>query len=134
MPTRKQKRRREKLQRHEYEYVLETEEGEEIPLERPRERDAADGKARGAAKKPGGGRPAREVPKPSFQRVAKRTAIFAPLILLVVWWTSGDEVTTGAKIFTAVTLLAFFIPFSYMVDVLMYRFLGRRQQGSDGRR
>jgi hypothetical protein len=135
VPTRKQRRRREKLQRHEYEYVLETEEGEEVPLERSREREADDRKARGAGKKQGDGRRAREIPKPSFQRVAKRTAIFAPLILLVVWWTSGDEVTTGAKIFTAVTLLAFFIPFSYMVDVLMYRFLGpRRQAGSNGRR
>ena len=134
MPTRKQRRRREKLQRHEYEYVLKSEEGEEIPLERPREREPGDGKPRGGAKR-AGARPAREIPKPSFQRVAKRTAIFAPLILLVVWWTSGDEVTTGGKIFTAVTLLAFFIPFSYMVDVLMYRFLGRRQQpGSNGRR
>ena len=135
MPTRKQKRRREKLQRHEYEYVLETEEGEEIPLERPREREPRDGKARGGAKKPASDRRGREIPKPSFQRVAKRTAIFAPLILVVVWWTSGDEVTTGGKIFTALTLLAFFIPFSYMVDVLMYRFLGRRQQqAGSGRR
>ena len=39
MPSRKQKRRREKLKRHEYEYVLETEEGEEIPLETPRGSD-----------------------------------------------------------------------------------------------
>ena len=35
MPSRKQRRKREKLQRHEYEYVLETEEGEEV-IEGPR--------------------------------------------------------------------------------------------------
>jgi hypothetical protein len=39
MPSRKVRRRRQKLQRHEYEYVVETEEGEEIPLERPTERE-----------------------------------------------------------------------------------------------
>ncbi len=133
MPSRKQRRRRQKLQRHEYEYVVETEEGEEIPLERAREREPADGKVR-EGKRPAGDRRGREIPKPSFQRVAKRTAIFAPLILVVVWWTSGDEVTTGGKLFTALTLLAFFIPFSYMVDVLMYRFLGRRQEQARGGR
>jgi hypothetical protein len=38
--SKKQRRRREKLQRHEYEYVLETDEGEEV-LESPRETEAA---------------------------------------------------------------------------------------------
>src|SRR6185312_6871767 len=38
MPSRKQRRRREKLQRHEYEYVIETEEGEVIQVEKPVER------------------------------------------------------------------------------------------------
>ena len=36
MATKKQRRRREKLQRHEYEYVVENEEGEEVPVESPR--------------------------------------------------------------------------------------------------
>ena len=127
MPSRKQKRRREKLQRHEYEYVIETEDGEEIPLERHPDRERAIGKGQGEKRPLRAGR-GREIPKPSFQRVAKRTAIFAPLILVVVFLTSGDEVTTGGKIFTAATLLAFFIPFSYMVDVLMYRLLSRRRE------
>ena len=45
MPSRKQRRRREKLQRHEYEYVIETEEGEVIQVEKPVERTKPDGKA-----------------------------------------------------------------------------------------
>jgi hypothetical protein len=126
MPSKKQRRRREKLQRHEYEWVIETEEGEEIPVERPVEEDKRNGKA--AASATPRDRRGREVPKPSMGRVLRRTAIFAPLILVVVWITSSDEVTTTSKIFTAVMLLAFFIPFSYMVDVLMYRVLQRRQQ------
>jgi hypothetical protein len=123
MPSRKQRRRREKLQRHEYEYVIETEEGEVIQVEKPVERTKPDGKA---SARPAGKRGGREIPKPSMARVFKRTAIFAPLILIVVFWTGGDSTTTS-KIFTGVTLIAFFIPFSYMVDSIMYRVYSRRQ-------
>src|SRR3954451_8035241 len=103
--SRKQRRRREKLQRHESEYVMETEDGDEIPVERPVER--APGNSKKPAKATASGR-GRQVPKPSLARVAKRTAIFAPVILLVVFLTAGKEATMGAKVFTAVTLLAFF--------------------------
>ena len=123
MPSRKQRRRREKLQRHEYEYVIETEEGEVIQVEKPVERTKPDGKA---SARPAVKRGGREIPKPSMARVFKRTAIFAPLILIVVFWTGGDSTTTS-KIFTGVTLIAFFIPFSYMVDSVMYRVYSRRQ-------
>jgi hypothetical protein len=123
MPSRKQRRRREKLQRHEYEYVIETEDGEEIPVERPVAAPKADGKS--TARPTRGGR---EVPKPSMARVVKRTAIFAPIILVVVFWTGGDS-TTASKVFTAVTLVAFFIPFSYLVDSIMYRVYSKRQRG-----
>jgi hypothetical protein len=123
MPSRKQRRRREKLQRHEYEYVIETEDGEEIPVERPVAAPKADGKS--TARPTRGGR---EIPKPSMARVVKRTAIFAPIILVVVFWTGGDS-TTASKVFTAVTLVAFFIPFSYLVDSIMYRVYSKRQRG-----
>jgi len=123
MPSRKQRRRREKLQRHEYEYVIETEEGEVIQVEKPVERTKPEGKA---SARPAVKRGGREIPKPSMARVFKRTAIFAPLILVVVFWTGGDSTTTS-KIFTGVTLIAFFIPFSYMVDSIMYRVYSRRQ-------
>ncbi|MEO8290861.1 MAG: hypothetical protein ABI649_07685 [Gaiellaceae bacterium] len=131
MPSRKQRRRREKLQRHEYEYVIETEDGEEIPVERPpeRERREAKGSSRaGPTRGPGG----RVVPKPSLGRVLKRTAIFGPVILIVVYLTSSKEVGTAARVYTAVTLLAFFIPFSYLVDTLMYRMFTKRQQRRSG--
>jgi hypothetical protein len=126
MPSRKQRRRREKLQRHEYEYVIETEDGEEITVEKPVVAPKPDGKggARPVARRGG-----REIPKPSMARVAKRTAIFGPLILVVVFWTGGDS-TTASKVFTAVTLIAFFIPFSYLVDSIMYRVYSKRQRGT----
>jgi hypothetical protein len=126
MPSRKQRRRREKLQRHEYEYVIETEDGEEIPVEKTVEQTKTNPKAAARSAPRRGGR---EIPKPSMARVFKRTAIFAPLILLVVFWTGGDS-STSSKIFTGVTLVAFFIPFSYMVDSIMYRVYSRRQGGA----
>jgi hypothetical protein len=127
VPSRKQRRRREKLKRHEYEYVLETDEGDEVVLDRPNPQPAksdAKGRTNGAPRD----RRGREIPKPSVQRVLRRTAIFAPLILVVVFLTSGKDASTGAKVYTAVMLLAFFVPFSYLVDVFMYRTMMRRQQ------
>ena len=124
MPSRKQRRRREKLQRHEWEYVLETEEGEEIPVKspRPRRADEQDPERRREAV----GRGGRPVQKPSFQRVMKRTGIFAPLLFVVIWIT-GPQLTVAQKVAQTGLLLAFFIPFSYLVDVLVYRALMRRQ-------
>lgn len=129
MPSRKQRRKREKLQRHEYEYVIETEDGEEI-VEGPRvaevKRAAENGKAE---KEPTGlvDRRGRPIQKPSFQRVLKRTAIFAPLIALFIVLTA-DGLTVGGLIFNVAILLAFFMPFSYMVDTFVYRMLVRRHE------
>jgi hypothetical protein len=127
MPSRKQRRRREKLQRHEWEYVLETEEGEEIPVKSPRPRRAGENEP-GRARQPVDRR-GRAVQKPSFQRVVKRTAIFAPLLFVVIWIT-GPNLTIVQKVAQTGLLLAFFIPFSYLVDVLVYRALMRRQGGA----
>ena len=126
MPSRKQRRRRQKLQRHEYEYVLETEEGEEIPLEGPRAAETAgNGKA---PKQPPGpvDRQGKPLPKPSLQRVLKRTAIFVPLVGVFIAVTS--DVTVAQLIFNVALLLAFFMPFSYLVDVFVYRMQARRQE------
>jgi hypothetical protein len=129
MPSRKQRRRREKLKRHEYEYVLETEEGEEIPLESPRAVDAKNGRAgdRIRAEKGPIDRRGRPVAEPSFRRVLRRSAIFAPLIAVFIYVTSPD-VSIAGLVFNVVLLLAFFMPFSYMVDVFVYRMLQRRQR------
>lgn len=129
MPSRKQRRKREKLQRHEYEYVLETEEGEEV-IEGPRAaevKSAANGKAE---KEPTGlvDRRGRPIQKPSLQRVLKRTAIFGPLIAVFIVVTARDSLTVEGLIFNVVLLLAFFMPFSYMVDVFVYRMLMRRHE------
>jgi hypothetical protein len=126
MPSRKVRRRRAKLQRHEYEYVIETPEGEEIPVERPTERERQ-GDGRGKKDRRPIDKRGREIPKPTFQRVMRRSAIFAPLLFVVVYITSPD-MEIGPMILNVALLLAFFIPFSYLVDVFVYRMLTRRQQ------
>jgi len=130
VPSRKQRRKREKLQRHEYEYVVETEDGEEI-VEAPHVAEARGATANGKAEKEPTGlvdRRGRPIQKPSFQRVLKRTAIFGPLIALFILLTAGDSLTTTGLIFNVAILLAFFMPFSYMVDTFVYRMLLRRHE------
>ena len=128
MASKKQRRRREKLQRHEYEYVLETDEGEEV-LESPRAAEAATQKNGKPAKAPVGplDRHGKPIAKPSLQRVLRRTAIFAPLIALFIYFTASDLTVVGL-VFNVALLLAFFMPFSYVVDVVVYRMLWRRYE------
>jgi hypothetical protein len=129
VPSRKQRRKREKLQRHEYEYVIETEEGEEIAVDSPRAVESARNGQPTKAKEPAGplDRKGKPVPKPSLRRVLRRTAIFAPLIAIFVYWTSPDA-GVAAIVFNVALLLAFFMPFSYVVDAFVYRMLLRRQE------
>jgi len=129
MPSRKQRRKREKLQRHEYEYVLETEDGEEF-LERPPELEATEknGKPRKAVAGPVD-RHGKPIAKPSFRRVLRRTAIFAPLIAIFIYITAPDLTVAGLVVNVAL-LLAFFMPLSYVVDTFVYRMLWRRYEKS----
>ena len=132
MRTKKQRRRRQKLQRHEYEYVIETEEGDERTVDRLSEETSEKEKA--PTKPARRGR--RKIEPPSLQRVAKRTAIFGPVIVVLVFITSSN-VSTSTKLFNALVLVAFFIPVSYMVDLIVYRVTRSRQGGgaeSGGRR
>jgi hypothetical protein len=125
--SKKQRRRREKLQRHEYEYVLETDEGEEV-IESPRETEAAvkNGKP---GKAPTGplDRHGQPIPKPSLRRVVRRTVIFAPLIAIFIYLTAPN-LTVAGLILNVALLLAFFMPLSYVVDTLVYRMLWRRYE------
>ena len=128
MASKKQRRRREKLQRHEYEYVLETDEGEEV-IESPRAADVGPPKNGQPAKAPVGplDRHGRPIQKPSLRRVLRRTAIFGPLIALFVYFTTDDLGVAGLVVNVAL-LLAFFMPLSYLVDGIVYRMLWRRYE------
>ena len=125
MATKKVRRRRAKLQRHEYEYVVETDEGEEVPLERTK--SAGDGKE----PKPVVNRRGRVVQKPTIQRTLRRAGIFVPLIVVVVFLLGGN-LSTQQKLTQAVFMAAIFLPFSHMMDVFMYRAYVRRQGAQSG--
>lgn len=130
MPTRKQRRRRQKELRHEYEIVYLDDEGREVEVEPEETRSRGDrrnGKrdAKPAPQKGRKARPAKEVAPPSWTRVVKRALLFGPLIFVAF-----SVINTSQSILSrlAVTALytAFFVPFMYLMDRAMYRAYLRR--------
>lgn len=131
MPTRKQRRRQQKERRHEYEYVYVDEEGNEVEVDEDApaaERAASrNGRARPRATAAGA-----RVQPPSWRRVAKRGAVFAPLMFLTVMFLDTDLELWQIAIQTA-WLMAIFLPFSYFLDSWMYRRYQRRTGAPDPR-
>jgi hypothetical protein len=125
MPSRKQRRRREKERRHEWEEVWVDDEGNEVepPIEAEQGRNGKRTAAAAASTPARAG--GRVVQPPSWQRVAKRGLIFAPLMFLTVTFLSGD-LTIAQRLVNTAFLLAFFLPFSYAMDALMHRMYLRR--------
>lgn len=123
MPSRKQRKRRAKDRRHEWEYVYVDDTGEEVeaPEDEPISRNGKRTPQRAKAKTSGG----REPQPPSWRRVGKRGLLFAPLMFLTVTFLSGD-LTMTQRIVNTAFLLAFFLPFSYAMDALMYRLHKKR--------
>ena len=124
MPSKKQRRRQQKLKRHEWEEVYVDEEGRELDPEEAEQLLQPAKAARTKAQPPDRGR--RVVEPPSWRRTLKRGALFFPLMLIVVFFLGGSEVSTAAKIIQTVTLMAFFLPFSYVMDSLVWRSYQRR--------
>jgi hypothetical protein len=123
MPSRKQRKRRAKDRRHEWEYVYVDDTGEEVeaPEEEPISRNGKRAPQSAKAQASGG----RTVQPPSWKRVGKRGLLFAPLMFLTVTFLSGD-LTMTQRIVNTAFLLAFFLPFSYAMDALMYRLHKKR--------
>ena len=124
MPSRKQRKRRAKDRRHEWEYVyVDDETGEEVeapedePISRNGKRSPQQAKAKASGQ--------REVQPPSWRKVGKRGLLFAPLMFLTVTLLSGDLTMTQRLVNTAF-LLACFLPFSYAMDALMFRLYKKR--------
>jgi hypothetical protein len=129
MPSRKQRKKRAKANRHEYEYVLLDDEGNEVPDEPAalrKKKDEPKAK-RGAAKKPA--HAGRTIQPPSWRRVGKRALIFAPFMFITVSLLS-KHLTLSAKLLQVGFLLGFFLPFSYVMDTVAYRTYLRRTKKS----
>ena len=137
MATQKQRRRRAKEKRHDYDLVYIDEEGVEQPVERedgPRKPPARVGKGTTATKSQKtqasgkGGRRGREVQPPSWNKVLKRGAIFAPIFFATVMLLGGSKMTIQSAIVQTVLLIGVFIPFSYFMDHIVWRQQQKRLQ------
>jgi hypothetical protein len=134
MPSRKQRRRRAKSRRHEWEDVWVDEEGNEVDPPDDADSDAAPSRnARRASAPRQRQSVGRHVNPPSWRRVAKRGILFAPVMFLLLTFLS-NELTLAQRAGQTVLLLAFFLPFSYAMDTLMYRMFVRRGGTATGRK
>jgi hypothetical protein len=122
MATKKQRRRQEKNRRHEWEEVWVDDEGQEVEPP-PEAEQATPRKAEAAKARPArGSRATREVPPPSLERALRRAAMFMPLVVIVVYLLQKPADRTVTKLATTTALLVvFFVPFSYIMDRVMYR-------------
>jgi hypothetical protein len=137
MPNRRQRKRREKSFRHEYETVLIDEEGNEVPLDPDDARAAREqrDKQRAAKPKPGakGGRPARpmkEPPPPSWNRAFKRGGLMGALILVLFLFVLKGG-STLSRVAVPVFYAVAFIPLTYVVDRWSYRMYQKRLAKKD---
>ena len=126
MPSKKQIRRQQKLKRHEYEEVYVDEEGRELDPEEAEELLGATApRAAKAAKAQPVSRGGRAIEPPSLRRTLRRGLLFAPLMLVVVILL-GEDLTLAQQITQTIVLMAFFLPFSYFMDTMVYRSYQRR--------
>ena len=130
MTNQKQRRRRAKENRHDYDLVYMDEDGVEQPVERddgPRKPPGRLGRKTTATKsqktQPAdkGGRRGRVVQPPSWRKVLKRGAIFAPIFFATVMLLGGGKMTIPAAIVQTALLIGVFIPFSYFMDRVVWR-------------
>jgi hypothetical protein len=128
VPTKKQQRRRQKQMRHEYEEVYVDETGRELAAEEAEELVAA-----APAKKASTAKTARQrrqrgvrtLEPPSWRKVGRRGLLFFPLMLITVMLLSKN-LTLVQQVFQTLLLMAFFLPFSYFMDMMMWRSYQRR--------
>jgi hypothetical protein len=132
VPSRKQRRRREKSRRHDYEYVLVDEAGTELEVVEPETRTKSTNAGQKRSAQRGRGRRIREVQPPSWTRVGRRALIFAPLMFVVVYLLGGSKVSLAGKLAETVFLLGFFLPFSYVMDSIAYRAYRKRVERDSG--
>ena len=126
MPSRKQRRRRAKERRHDYEVVYVDDEGNEV--EPPPEVEAKPdrGAKIGRASKNGkGGRPVREAKEPSWQRSGKRALLFFPLFF-IVFSLVNKKASIESRLLASLGYSALFVPLTYYMDRAAYRAFVRR--------
>ena len=130
MPTKKQRRRRAKGFRHEYDFVMVDEEGNEVPLDPEERRAEREQKVSAKPKQARGGqssrgRTLREPPQPSWERALRRGGLMGGLMLLafVFLFKNGP---IGSRIAIGLVYGVAFVPLTYLVDRTAHRAYLRR--------
>jgi hypothetical protein len=128
MSSRKQRRRREKQQRHEWEYVEIDAEGNESPAEiaKPKTAEArSNGKpVKTQTKSTQSARPRREVKPPSWNRAIKRGLLFVPFLFIFLY--TFQHVNPATAVGISVLYSAVFVPMFFFVDRMAYRAYQRK--------
>jgi hypothetical protein len=123
MPTRKQRRRRDKDFRHDVRVFEVDEEGNEIPIAelRAREEEKKPQKPqKDAQPKSRSGRTLREVQPPSWERALKRGGLMgAAMIVVFLFLLKNGPVTQ--RVLIGVFYAVAFIPLTYWIDRTAYR-------------
>jgi hypothetical protein len=143
MATRKQRRRREKTFRHEYGFVVDDEEGNEVEVEgaelRAKKDPAVKAKSssggkgsssgKSGGKSTGGRRVVRDPEPPTWNRAARRGLLWgAVTIALSIVLLKG--VSVPIRVAIGVVYAALFVPITYWMDGIVYkRFLKRSESG-----
>jgi hypothetical protein len=129
VPTKKQRRRRAKGLRHEYDFVMIDDEGNEIPVdpdERRAEREEkASAKPKPARNQSGRARPMREPPQPSWDRAFRRGGLMGGLMLLAFIFIFKNG-PIGTRIAIGSVYGVAFVPLTYLVDRTAHRAYQRR--------
>jgi hypothetical protein len=125
--NRKQRRRRAKSKRHEYEVVYLDSEGNEVEPEEVEpsraskptstsQRSATSSKSRWA----------KEPKPPSWPRAIRRGAIFMPILVAVILITNRNNTTPAGIALVALVFTGLVIPFGYFTDRLAWRAYEKR--------
>jgi len=138
MPTRKQRRRRDKDFRHDVRVFEVDGEGNEVPIAALRAREEPKAKAapakgakqRGSAK---GGRALREPPQPSWNRALRRGG-FMGAAMLIAFLFLFKNASLPLRIAWGVFYAVAFIPLTYWIDRTAYRGYLRRAAKQSAKR
>jgi hypothetical protein len=145
MPTRKQRRRREKNFRHEYETVLLDADGTEHAVDPDELRSEREAKAQARAEsKPArtvqkGKQPARrsrgmrEAPPPSWQRAFRRGGLMGG-VMLVAFLFLFKSAPVGVRLAWGLFYGVAFVPLTYWIDRTAFRAYQRRAAKQDAKK
>jgi hypothetical protein len=127
MPSKRQRRRREKTFRHDYGFVTYDEEGNEVEVERkdfvpekPSKPKPAAASAKGGEKGKGSGRSLKPAPPPSWNRSLRKGGMWgAGMLLLAIFFFHTMPI--AERIILGLAYGAAFIPLTYWIDRTAYR-------------